>query len=123
MIVMHLTAGRLMKNPGSVKHRLRGALVTSCIAKKARLELVGAEEPLHARLLVHDQGAHEVPVARFIEAIDATRKNGKAETIEARPIIAMRRHAVGVSREEQKIGIPPSAMRAMAGMRASARAR
>ena len=79
---------RLVKNPGGPKHRLRRALVTRRIPQETRLELVGAEEPLHARFVVHDQGTHEMPVARFVEAHDAVVEGREAKTIEPQPAIA-----------------------------------
>jgi len=71
MIVVHVTTRRLMENPRGAQHRLWRALVARGVPEEACLELVRAEEPLHARLVIHDQGANEVPVAHFIETEDA----------------------------------------------------
>ena len=123
VIAVWIAARRLMKDPGGSKDGLGRALVARGIAQKPDLELVGAEEPFHARLVVHDQGAHEVPIARFVEAEHPAAEHREPEAIEREPAVAIRRQAAGVSREEQEIGIPPGAMSAMPIVRAAMGAR
>jgi hypothetical protein len=123
VIVMGITARRLMKNPGGSPHCLRGGLEAGRVAKKAHLEIVGAEEPLHARSVVHDEGAHEVPVARFVETKDTVREDRDPKTIELQPTIARRSQSARVSRKEHQIGVASGAMRSMPGLHTAARAR
>jgi hypothetical protein len=121
VIVVRVTARRLMKNPRGSQHRLWRAFIARCVPEEPRLELIRAEEPLHAGLVVRDQGANEVPVARFIEAEDAVAQCGEAEAIEAQPAVAVRGQAADVSRKEQQICVAARAVGAMAGMCASVR--
>jgi len=90
-----------------------------CVPEEARLELIRAEDPFHARLVIRDEGANEVPIARFVEAEDAVAQRREAEAIEAEPAVAVRGQAAGVSRKEQQICVAPSAVGAMPGMCAS----
>jgi hypothetical protein len=82
VIVMRVTARGLVENPGCPKHRLRRPLVAGRVPQEARLELIGAEQPLHARPIVHDQGTHEVPVPRFVETKNAVAYGRQPETVE-----------------------------------------
>jgi hypothetical protein len=82
VIVVGITARGLMKDPGGSDHRARRVFVAGRVPQKTSLELVGAEKPLHAGLVVQDERAHEVPVARFVETKHAVAKHRKAETIE-----------------------------------------
>ena len=123
MVVVGFTMRRLMKNPCGPNHRLRRTLVASRIAKEACLELIRAEEPLHARLFVHEQGTDEVPVARFVETENPIAQSREAETIEAEPAITVASEASGISREEQQICVAPGTVGAMPGMCATARHR
>jgi hypothetical protein len=123
VVVVGFTMRRLMKNPCGPNHRLRRTLVASRIAKEACLELIRAEEPLHARLFVHEQGTDEVPVARFVETENPIAQSREAETIEAEPAITVASEASGVSREEQQICVAPGTVGAMPGMCATARHR
>jgi len=120
VVVVRIAARRLVQNPGRSKHCLWRPFVARCVPQKARLELVGAEEPLHARLLVHDQGAHEVPVACFVETEDAVAQHRQAEAVELQPTVAMGGHASGVPHVEQQVGVAPRAVSAVPRMCASA---
>jgi len=106
-------------NPCGSQHRLWRAFVARCVPEEARLELIRAEDPFHARLVIRDEGANEVPIARFVEAEDAVAQRREAEAIEAEPAVAVRGQAAGVSRKEQQICVAPSAVGAMPGMCAS----
>jgi hypothetical protein len=123
VVVVRIGVRRLMKNPGGSNHRSRRALVPCGVSQETRLELVGAEEPLHAGSVVQDQGAHEMPVPRLVEAQDAVGQHREAETIELQPAVAMRSQAPGISREEQEVGVAPGTVRAMPRMCASVRIR
>ena len=41
------------------------------VAEETRFELVRTEEPFHARLVVHQQRPHQMPVAGLVESKDA----------------------------------------------------
>jgi len=123
VVVVRIGARRLMKNPSSSNHRSRGTLVPRGVSQETRLDLVGAEEPLHAGSIVQDQGAHEMPVPRLVEAEDAVGQRGEAETVELQPAVTMCRQAAGISREEQEISIAPGTVCTMPRMCASVRTR
>jgi hypothetical protein len=89
VVVVRVTAGRLVKDPGGSNHRFGRALVAGRVPQEASLELVGAKEPLHPRSIVHNQGTHEVPVPRFVEAEDPVAHGREAEPIEAQPTVTM----------------------------------
>jgi len=74
-------------------------------------------------LLVHDQRAHQVPVARFVEMKYLGRKHREPEAIEAQPAVPAHRQAVRISHEKQKVRVAPCTVSAMPGMGASTRAR
>jgi hypothetical protein len=119
VIVVPVATRRLMQNPRRSQHRSWRAFVAGRVPEEARLELVRAEEPLHTRLLVHDQSANDVPIACFVEAEDAVAQRREAETIKAGPAVALHSQAAGVSGKEQQICVPPSPVGAMPGMCAS----
>gem|GEM_PF-4969820 len=119
VIVMGVTVRRLMKNPGGSSQGLRRAFMTRRISQEADLELIGAEEPLHTRALVHDQRAHEAPIAGLVELECMTAQHREAKSIELQPAITTHWQAASVSRKEQQVGIASNAVRAMPGMRAS----
>jgi hypothetical protein len=123
VIIVCVTTRRLMKHPGGPNHRLRRTLMAGRISEEARLELVRAEQPLHPRLIVHDQGAHEVPIPRFVETENSIAQRREAKTVEAKPAITVAGQASGVSREKQQICVTPGAVGAMPGMCASVRGR
>ena len=110
----------LVKHPGRAQHRARVGLVARRVAKQSRLELVGAEEPFHARIGVHQEGAHEVPVARLVEDEDPPSERGEAETIETHPTLVAGGQPSGVSGEEQEIRIAARLVAPVAWMRAAA---
>jgi hypothetical protein len=116
VVVMRIPACRLVKNPGGSNHRFGRALVASRVPQEASLEVVGAEEPLHARLIVHDKGTYEMPVPRFVETEDPITQSGEAEAIEAQPAVTVDGQAACVPGEKQQIGIAPGAMGAMPRM-------
>jgi len=75
--------------------------VTGCIAQKARLHLVRAEEPLHPRLLIEQERAHQMPITRFVELQDAVAHHREAEAVELQKAITPGCQAARVSRKEQ----------------------
>jgi len=89
VIVVWITARRLMKDPGGSNDCLRRALEPRGVAEKPDLQLVRAEEPFHPRLFVHHQSAHEVPVARFVEAEHSAVEHREPKAIEPQPAIAI----------------------------------
>jgi hypothetical protein len=119
VIVVRVSTRRLMKNPRGSQHRLWRAFVARCVPEEARLELIRAEDPFHARLVIGEEGANQVPIARFVEAEDAVAQRREAEAIEAEPAVAVRGQAAGVSRKEQQVCVAPRAVGAMPGMCAS----
>jgi hypothetical protein len=82
VIVVRVAACWLVKNPGCPNHRLRRTLVAGRVPQETRLEVIGAEQPFHARPIVHDQGTYEVPVPRFVEAENAFAHGRQPETVE-----------------------------------------
>jgi len=70
VIVVTISARRLVEDPGRTHHRLRRAFVARGIAKQTSFELVRAKEPLHPGFLVHDQATNEMPVSRLVEDPD-----------------------------------------------------
>ena len=97
VIIVCVTTRRLMKHPGGPNHRLRRTLITGRKSEEARLELVRAEQPLHPRLIVHDQGAHEVPIPRFVETENSIAQSREPKTVEAKPAITVAGQTSGVS--------------------------
>jgi hypothetical protein len=67
-------------------------------------------------LIVHDQGTHEMPVARFVEAEDPATQGREAQATEAQPAVALGGQAACVPCEKQEIGIAPRAVGAMPRM-------
>ena len=110
VIVVRVAAGRLMKNPSRAEHRFGRWLVARSVSEEAGLELVRAEEPFHARLVVHHQRAHEVPIARVIERKHAARHRGQAEAIEASPAGVECGDPPCVPDEEQQIRVASGSM-------------
>ena len=123
MIVVRVAPRRLVKNPGRSQHGARGALVPGSEPKKTRLELVGAEQPLHPGLVVHHERAHQVPVARFVEAVDPLTLHGEPETIELHPACGARRDPPRITSVEQQVRVAASPVAAMPCVDAAARAR
>ena len=66
------------------------------------------------RLIVHEQSTDEVPVARFVETEHPVAQSRKAQTIEAKPAVAVGGQAPRVPRKKQQVCIAPVAVGAMA---------
>lgn len=116
VVIVRVSPGGLMQNPSRAKDGFGRRLGAGGVAEKSRLELVRTEEPLHSSLLVHEQAAHEVPVASFVEPMGAPRRGRQPEAIEAHPAVVPNWHASAISDVEQKVDIAAGAMTAVAGM-------
>ena len=116
VVIMGVAPGRLMQNPGRAKDGLRRRLRPGGMAEQSCLEFVRTEEPLHSRMVVHDEAADEVPVASFVEPIDASGRQGETEAIEPHPATVSDRQASAVSGVEQQVDIAAGAMAAMPRM-------
>ena len=121
MVVVRIASRRLVKNPGGADHGFGGGLVAGRVAQETRLELVGAEEPLHTRVVVHDQGAHEMPVPGLIEAKDSSARGreAEAEAIEPHPPVPVDGKTACVPGEKQQIGVAPRTVGEMPRVRAA----
>ena len=113
VVVMRITAGRLVKHPGRSKERARGALMAGSVAKQTGFDVIGAEDPLDPRLLVENQSPNEVPVAPIVELECATSDNGPPEAVEAHPAGIRCRKTSRVFHEEQDVRIAPRSMTSM----------
>ncbi|MGB3050945.1 MAG: hypothetical protein WBB42_08090 [Polyangiales bacterium] len=123
VIVVWFAARRLMKYPGGSNHCLGRMLVTRGVAEKPDLEIVRAEEPFNPGFVVHHQAAHQVPIARFVEAERLARQDRDPKPVELKPGIATRGEPAGVAHEKQKVGVPAGSMGAMPRVRATMVAR
>ena len=123
MIVVWLAARWLMKDPGGSNHGLGRTLVARRVAQKPNLELIRAEEPFHSGFVVHQQAAHQVPIARFVEAERLARQDRESKPVEPEPGIGTHGQPAGISREKEKVGVAAGAMGSMPRVRAAQVAR
>jgi len=110
VIIVRVTAGWLVKHPSRAQHGSRRAFVTGRVTQKTRFELVRTEEPLHSRLVVHDERADEVPIPRFVELMDAAGHGGETKGIEAHPSGVARGETTRIAREEQQVRVASGPM-------------
>jgi hypothetical protein len=121
VIIVRVTPRGLVKHPSRAQYGFRRAFLTGRVAQKTRLEIVRTEEPFHPRLVVHDERADEVPVARFIERMDTAGHSGETEGIEAHPSGVARGETTRIAREEQQVRVASGPMTSVARMRATPR--
>ena len=123
VIVVGVASRWFVEHPGRAQDRARGVLVARRVSKQAGLELIRAEEPLHAGVVIHDEGANEVPIPSEVEREDSARKGRESEAIEWGPSVVGRGETASIASEEEQVGVAPSAMTSMARMRAASRGR
>lgn len=78
VIIVRVGSGGLVENPGGSNHCPSRWLVPNRVAKKARFDLVRAEQPLHTSVFIQHQRAHEMPVPRLVEAVRSTAEDPEA---------------------------------------------
>jgi hypothetical protein len=97
--------------------------MTGCIPKQTCFELVGAEEPLDAGLVVHDQGSYEVPISRFVEGERASWAHRETKGIETHPPRIRSGKSARVTSKEKQIRIASRPVAPVSRMHAAARTR
>jgi len=112
-----------MQYPSRSQHRLRRRLVTGCIPKQTRFELVRAEEPLDAGRVVHDQRSYQVPISRFVEGKRASGKHRQTEGVETHPPRIRSGKSACVTGEEKQIRVAPRPVALVPRVHAAARTR
>jgi hypothetical protein len=123
VIVVRLASGGLVKNPGRAQQGLWRRFVARRVSKQPRLELVGAKQPFHARLFVHQECANQVPVSCFVEVVELAMHRTEAETIETHPAVVRHGEPTPTARKEDQVRISSGAMAAVTSVRPTARSR
>ncbi len=121
MVGVRIATRGLVEDPRGAKHSLSRGLVFGRIAKEAGLDVVRAENPLHARVWIHQQSANQRPVARLVEHHEAVCTRRDTEAIERNPALRGLGNTSGIANEVRQVRVAAGAMAAMARMRAPVR--